>query len=174
MVLIIMIIPHEKLTINTSLHTTEALQKLQAVIEPKRTIRWGYSKHKPYEGVIEGLHFTVSRILGYRNSFLPIIQGEIKPELNGCSIHISMSLHSWVKVFMVVWLGFVFLACLLSLSLFFGFATQYGGQTPNPPVLILIPFGMFVLGYGLMVGGFKYEVAKSKVFFSDLFAESKQ
>ena len=67
------LIPYETLTINASLHPEEALHKLQAVIEPKRIFRWWLSAHKPYEGIINGCHFTVSRILGDRNSFKPII-----------------------------------------------------------------------------------------------------
>ncbi len=165
------LIPYETLTINTSLHPEEALHKLQAVIEPKRIFRWWLSAHKPYEGVINGDQFTVSRILGYRNSFKPIIHGKIQHEINGCSIRITLSLDRLVILIMAIWFGLVFISFLSFLVNFIGSATPEGKWQPNVVPSALISIGMLAFGYGLMMGGFIFEAAKSKAFFRKLFKQ---
>ena len=166
------LIPYETLTINTSLNPSEALHKLQTVIESKRIFRWWFSAHKPYEGAINGDHFTVSRILGYRNSFKPIIHGKIQQEINGCSIYVTLRLDRLVAVFMAIWFGLVFIGFFSFLVNFIGSVALEGKWQPNLTSPMLISFGMLVFGYGLMMGGFIFESAKSKAFFRKLFQQS--
>lgn len=135
------------------------------MIEPKRFFRDLSSAHKPYEGTIKGNCFAVSRIIDYRNSFKPLIHGEIQAEIDGCSLHITMSPHPSVLIFMMVW----FSGVLFGLVGFIVTLFAPRMHTQNPPVLILIPLGMLVFGYGLSVGRFKFEAVKSVAFFRRLF-----
>ena len=154
-------LPYERVKIITALSRDEVLKRLDNSIEPKRYFRQFRPGTKPYQGSLEGSHFEVSRIIGYRNSFLPMIKGDVQTEISGCSVHITMHPNIFVTAFMVVWLGgvgFFFLAFLYSLL-----------SASTDPSILFIPAGMFVFGYGLLLGGFKFESTKSKKFFRDLF-----
>ena len=158
-------LPYERLKIKTRLSADEARKRLNDAIEPKRFRRWSEANHKPYQGNVEGSYFEISRIIHYRNSFLPIIKGEIQPEMSGSSIHITMRPHGFVIAFMIFWLGgvgFFFFAMLVS---FISSTTQSNiGDASS----LLIPGGMFAFGYALLFGGFKFESIKSKEFLRDL------
>ena len=128
---------------------------------------FGSSDHKPYAGSINGNSFSITRIIGYRNSFLPRIKGSIKKGVGKTEVNIKMRLHPFVLVFMFVWcggVGFGFLAFLTS---------SIGKGTFEPT--ILIPLAMLLFGYGLTTGGFKYESIKSRKYLAELFeAEIKK
>ena len=159
-------LPYEHLKIRTRLSTDEAQKRLADIIEAKRFFRWFESNHKPYQGIIEGSHFEVSRIIHYRNSFLPNIKGEIQPDMRGCSIDIRMYPHGIVIAVMILWLGsvgFFFLSMLGSFV--FSAAQSHSGDLS----ILLIPAVMFAFGYALLLGGFKFESVKSKKFFRELF-----
>lgn len=158
--------PFERLKITTKLSTDEAIRRVVNVTEPQRYFRWFATDHKPYEGKVEGYQFQISRVINYRNSFLPMIHGEILPEMRGSSIRITMRPHGLVIAFMIFWLGGVGFFFLMMLSTFVSAAMQ--GTRGNPSAL-LIPAGMFAFGYLLIMGGFKFESAKSKKFFCELF-----
>jgi hypothetical protein len=74
--------------------------------------------------------------------------------------------HVLVIGFMAMWMGFI---GLLLAGLLFAFATAPTG-TFDPT--ILIPAGMLIFGYALILGGFKVESARSKQFFQELFEAS--
>ena len=158
-------LPFEKLTYKTSLASEEILKRLRENIEPKKTFRmtglFGSKDHKHYEGSIEGRSFSISRIIHYRNSFLPIIKGEIASKHDGTHIHIQMRLHTIALIFMALWcgiLGLVFLVISFD-------SLNEGSFDP----FLLIPLGMLLFGYLMTVGGFKYESGKSKKWLKDLF-----
>ena len=154
-------LPYERLKISTGLSREEVLKRLDEAIEPKRHFRLFQPGTKPYQGSIEGSHFEVSRIIGYRNSFLPIIKGDVQSEISGCSVHITMHPYLPVIAFMLIWLGFVGFAFLFFLYLLVSSSTDLS--------VGFIPGGMFLFGYGLFLGGFKFESVKSKKFFRELF-----
>ena len=161
-------IPYERLIIKSSLSADEAQQRLQDHLEPARNFRWGWSKTKDYEGRLQDGIFSVRRILRSRNSFQPMIDGEILSEIDGCAVRIRMRPHILVSVFMAIWLGFIallFLGILRTLAADF---IQTGALSASPFDL-LFPGALFILGYGLLLGGFKYESRKSKAFFRELF-----
>ncbi len=73
-----LVLPYERLTIETALPIEEAQRRLADAIEPKRAIRWAWSASaKPFQGTIAGDRFEMSRVIRYRNSFLPQISGQI-------------------------------------------------------------------------------------------------
>lgn len=158
-------LPYERLKINTALSNAEVLKRLDNAIEPKRYFRLFGAVTKPYQGSIEGSHFEISRIIGYRNSFLPMIKGDVQNEISGCSVYITMQPHILVTAVMILWLGSVGLFFLDSLYSLISSLTE--PQTINPS-LALFPGGMLLFGYAMILGGFKYESTKSKKFFGEL------
>jgi hypothetical protein len=170
------VIPYERLTIKSMLRAEEAQRKLEDIIEPRAFMRW-WTVNKPYEGKIEGSHFDVNRVILYRNSFRPVIKGDIRPEMGGCSISISMSPHILVLVFMGLWLGGVGLGFLVALVSFLSSFVLKSPTIPfSPealPPMLLITGGMFVFGYVMSLCGFKFESVKSKAFFCSLFQARK-
>ncbi len=126
-------------------------------------------QHKPYQGEVSPNRFKISRVIYYRNSFLPIIKGELKADLGGTRLDIKMSLHPFVIVFMAIWFGGVGLGAMA--TIFGALSTLIQeGITSLPSLFPLgIPWGMFIFGYLLVMGFFKFEAAKSKAFFQKLF-----
>lgn len=127
------------------------------------TGKFGTNNHKPYEGSINGNSFSITRIIGYRNSFLPRISGEIEKDFDGSRINVKMRLHVVVIVFLFIWFGGVGIGCSAALATGF----KFGSQSFEP--MSLIPFGMLIFSYALVTGGFKYESIKSKKYLSQLF-----
>lgn len=169
-----MLIPYEKLKIKSPLSATDALKKLDEVIEPKRSFRkfWD-SNHKPYEGKIDGSQFTTTRIIHYRNSFLPVIKGEVQSEISGSTINVTMYPHILVILFMSLWLGFVGFFFIVILSSFISSISQASTVSADTPTVIFIPAAMFIFGYTLLLGSFKFESVKSKAYFRELFQASE-
>ncbi len=164
-------LPFERLTIKTYLSPEKIQQKLAEVVEPRR-MRFGFlsGPHKPYQGELDGKRFNITRIIHYRNSFLPVIKGEIRPEIEGCSIDITMYPHPVVIAFMIFWLGttgsiFFALLCNALLSV----VLSGTGDIASSSSGIFIPGLMFIFGYLLLTGGFKFESVRSKVFLQKLF-----
>lgn len=91
--LIMTMIPFENYTLITDLSRDDALKRLEKLIEPLQPIRIRALKskrNKSYEGIIEGNNFKVIRIIGYGNSFVPTIIGQINKESKGSRVEIKM------------------------------------------------------------------------------------
>ncbi|MEN7550521.1 hypothetical protein AAG747_21555 [Rapidithrix thailandica] len=75
-------LPFENITYKTKLDSEEIQNRITEIIEPEKIFRktgfWGSSNYKPYEGRVDGTSFTITRIIGYGNSFLPRIKGNIE------------------------------------------------------------------------------------------------
>lgn len=155
-------LPYENYYLTTKLTPSQVTFTLKDnIIAPSQNIfRFNTNTAKPYEGYLEGNRFEISRIINYRNSFLPIINGQINSYGNGSRIHVKMRMHAFVSALMFVWLGFVTLLGSGIINLLLREKRFY-----TDGFFILF---MFLFGYGLTVGGFKYESAKSKKFLAYL------
>jgi len=101
-------LPFERLTLGTELRSDEIYRRLTAAIEPVRWIRNPFSRdHKPYESEINSSGFKITRVIRYRNSFLPIVTGCVRDEGAGCVVEIILRLNVIVAVFMALWLAIV-------------------------------------------------------------------
>lgn len=97
------LLPRDRFSIQTLQPLPVVIEKLEPHIEAPR-IRWGFSrKHALYTGTISSSGFTIRRIIHYRNSFLPRIQGQFEPSAQGTIVHITMGLHPLVIAFLLVW-----------------------------------------------------------------------
>lgn len=64
-------------------------------------------------GAIDGRRFSVVRRAQFRNSFTPIVEGELVPAEVGCQVQLSLGMHAVPFLTLVVWL-----AATLSLALY--------------------------------------------------------
>ena len=153
-------LPAEDITFQSKLKETELLQRLEDSIEPAKAFRFGPfngTETKPYQGKIVGPTFNISRIINYRNSFLPQISGNIENAFSGSLIRVKMRLHIAVIIFLCIWCGIMG-------TVGFVFLSQTFGSTSFDPMM-LIPLGMLVVVYVVVMLAFKYE---SKLSISDL------
>jgi hypothetical protein len=156
------LIPSENYCLTTKLTQHQVVLLLQSNITPRSRdiFRSNTNTTRPYEGYIDSNTFEVSRIIQYRNSFLPIIKGQVNSEKQGSRIHVKMKMHTVVAGFMLVWMSGItiaFLAVLINMLVHKKF---------EPAILFVLL--MFAFGYGLTIGGFKYESNKSKMFLAQL------
>lgn len=157
-------LPAEYITYKTKLTATEVLQRLEDSIEPVKVLRLGLfnrSETKPYQGKVAGSTFNISRIITYRNSFLPMINGNIENTFDGSLIKVKMRLHVAVIVFLCIWCGIMGLVGIAFLS------QSFGSKNFDP--MILIPFGMLLFVYTMTMLAFKYESRQSKTDLQSLF-----
>lgn len=163
-------LPFENFVLVTSLSADEVRNRLANNIEPQKNSFIFTSKKntsKPYEGSIINNTFKISRIISYRNSFLPVITGEISQAWGKTEITVNMKPVIFVQIFMAFWLGGVGLACIgiLVAGIIKFKDIIHNGFSPA----FLGPFGMFIFGYLLITLSFRYESKTSKEFLKSLF-----
>jgi hypothetical protein len=163
------ILPFEKYVLTTKLSNTEVLKRIGDNIQQKQRFSFSIfcrNYTKPYTGQIIGTTFTMSRNISYRNSFLPIITGQIITFPGQTQVNIKMRPVTIVLIFISFWLGIAGLACirtLLTVFLQFKQMPQNGFSS-----MLLIPFAMFAFGCLLIHVAFKGESKNSKEFLASL------
>lgn len=127
------LLPHDAFTVVTADPPPIVLRRLTAIIEPVQLLRFS-KNHALYQGSISAEGFQISRIIDYRNSFLPVISGRFERQLHGTAVHIQMSLHPFVMAFLPFWYLFWYGAII---------PVTLTGAMPNR--IIAVFFGMPVL-----------------------------
>jgi hypothetical protein len=158
-------LPYKTCTIKTTLLPEEVRKKLEDNIEPSKLLRfnfWGDKKFKPYEGKVYGNIFKVSRIIGGRNSFLPVIEGKIVKLSTGTEVRIRMRMAVYTYIAWFCILSFLFFCIIKVTSLMVQRREFYAAY------LILI--GVTALAYFFAIISFNVESSKSKRFFDELFS----
>ena len=145
--------PADTFEIESSLPRGEVIERLGRNIEPRKILRF-FGKHVYFQGRVDSSGFEVTRIIKYRNSFLPIIKGNFADHDSGTTITITMQLQPLVVAFMCVWFG---LAGLFLLG--FALAASVGAIFVLPKLLF---------GWALATGGFWFEAGKQKKFLISL------
>lgn len=161
------LIPYQVLVIDSPLPPDEAAARLARHVEPRRWFRFrlgallgGGPRTRAFEGEVQGSHFSIRRILGYDNSFLPEIEGWIELAAQGSRIRVTLRLHWLVAAFMVVWLG---------AALLFSLTAGAGSLAVGDPLGLAVPALMFVFGWALMAGAFSWEAAHARRRLAELF-----
>jgi hypothetical protein len=153
--------PCESFDVQTSMSEEEVVGSIRSNIEPRRFFRFG-SNHKCFQGVINNNGFKISRIIHYRNSFLPLIVGSFRRGRDGMIVSINLALNPFTRTFMGVWFTMV------ALGLFGGVGSLLGGNIRDLP-MFLIPCGMLVFGWVMVLAGFWLEARKQKVMLIEMF-----
>ncbi|MBD2200248.1 MULTISPECIES: hypothetical protein [Calothrix] len=132
------LLPYDSFTIVVPQPLSVVLQRLNAKVEAPKLYRFS-REHAPYQGTVSEQGFQITRIIHYRNSFLPVIKGRFQIESSyQTEVHIKMSLHPFVMAFLGFWFFFWYSATI-PISLV--------GSMPNGmPILFLgMPILMLII-----------------------------
>lgn len=163
------VLPYENYVLTTNLSVDEVLERIADNIEQKQAFRFsifGQNYYKPYTGNITGETFKMSRNINYRNSFLPVITGQVSTFLGQTQVKIKMRPDIIVLIFISFWLGSVGLVCLGTLLIGLIQIRQILHEGFSP--MLFIPFVMFAFGSLLTYFAFKNESKKSIDFLASL------
>lgn len=144
------LLPYQTFGFETPLAPDEASARLAAAVRERSWFRQP-APGQALEGEVSGETFRVYRVIGYRNSFLPIVHGRLVPTAEGSRVEGVMTLHPFVLVFMLVWCGGVVVAAVSAWS---------GGGALGRSAALL-PLAMLVFGWALSAGGFTAEAGRT-------------
>ena len=153
--------PCDSFEIETTMSPEDIVASLSAKVEPRKLVRLtGFSSHHAeFEGHISPDGFKITRILSYRNSFVPVITGRFLPRGSGTKIAIRMRVHLLATAFMCVWCGGLVWPVI-------------AGLLTGPPTAILlsvVSLGMLVFAWAMVSGGFWFEAKKQKEMLIQMF-----
>ncbi len=101
------LLPFERFSIDTTLALAAASERLsqrvaEAAFPPAKT------GHQPFVGWVRPPHFRIQRAPdGRRNSFVPVVRGQIVVSTTGSRLEGTMELHRAVFLLMIAWVGFM-------------------------------------------------------------------
>lgn len=98
-------LPKFKTVFRSGLSMQDVADRLQAKVEPAKTVRFNRSTGFPFEGTVNPQSFQLRRILNYRNSFAPDIKGKISDDAFGSRIEVTFSIHPLAFVLFAFILG---------------------------------------------------------------------
>jgi hypothetical protein len=160
-------VPYQRLVIHSPFAPSEFVARLQAEVEPLRLFRNPLSRnHKPYEGGVAGDRFEIERIIQYRNSFVPLVQGQVLAGSSGSRIEVTLRLRWLIVVFMGIWFGGLAIGWLALMS---RVILGRGAGLSIVAVSVMLGFG-----YLLLVGRFTVETRKAARFLEELAGVNKK
>jgi hypothetical protein len=149
--------PFYRFHIDTPLPADVAVERIRAITrDPPRfleSFREAFGRRgadgPPFLGSVQGHAFRLRRDIRYRNSFLPMVWGDVHPGFSGTEVTVTMFLHPVVAAFMLVWLSFIGVT-----------GWTIAGKDQGP--WALAPVVMFVFGVALTLGAFIPEAIKAR------------
>lgn len=141
-------LPVEKYRIRTDLSPQEIKERVAHLL------------FSEYTGTLGENTFKLNRTINYQNSFLPEIKGTITTYLGKTEVDISMGLSLFVKIFMIIYLSLAGIPTVVIVLVMIRrlFHFYFKGLSP----FLIIPVGMLLFGYLLMMLAFKLEARGSK------------
>lgn len=148
------LLPYVKYELKTDKTIDEVRDRLAANVDIRKPFfNFSYPKNM-FHGKLEQNTFKISKtIKRQRNSFNPVIVGELKEDRESTSIRVKMRLDHAVLIFMILWLsgtGFLGVGVLIAGFLFGNFEG-----------FLIIPLGMFCFGVALTLIAFHAGKKKS-------------
>ena len=140
--------PFRKFEFSTPMSTAHAIGVLQEAVEPPRN--WGRptsTKRGYFEGRVAGSRFKIIRIIRYRNSFIPIIEGNFQSDGLGTVVTVNMRLMWPIVAF---WFGIILFLAWGSVAVNSTLAGPFGarmlllGMTLFIYLVATIPFAVEV------------------------------
>lgn len=148
-------LPYHRFVIHSPLPPPQAQQKMAAQVQPRKIFRFGGPDNdRQFQGELTADSFSVTRIIGYRNSFLPLVEGRFESAAGGSAITITMRPLIFVIAFMTVW---------------FSLALSFSAAAFTSTLVGLIPVGMLVFGYALVMIPFWIEAKKQERVLREIF-----
>lgn len=143
--------PNETINLRSPLPLNECYQRLMESVDNSFFSQFG---SKPIAGKISRTSINIRKVIWYQNSFQMILKASIKEDPNGTTIIGRFGLHSFVKVFMFIWFGFIILFGGISWIVSVG-AHVLSGTLPEGEAWmgVLITPSLIVAGIGLLKFG---------------------
>lgn len=154
------VVPHERLTLRSSESPEAVLARLEKIVAHG----WFFLKNppQPFRGTVSGRHFKIVRLLETfmglrkRNSWQPVIVGDVVPAADGTEVRVVMRPHAVVAVFTALW----FAAVLSGVGWFLRIAFRDGLEASGGGLLGTCAMAAF--GYALVSWSFWSEVNRAK------------
>jgi hypothetical protein len=144
-----LITPYGNIQIKSILKKDEIENRLRKQLEPQQFISGVFrSGHKYFEGELKNGQFKINPVIEIRNSFNPVITGQIQQETDCTIINMSVRLHFIVAIMFLSFLfGLFSIFVLPEISLFFDvFVLGEGGA-----IYETLPQGHFLQAITLFV-----------------------
>lgn len=148
----LVLVGFRRIVIESPLSPEEVAANLSEVVAKPRGFLFEGPTEKTYRGRVSTESFEVSRVLGYQNSFAPMIRGRIEPDDVGSLVEIRLALRPLVALFSVFWMALALLGTVLS-----------RGAAVFLPIVFIV---MLTLAFG-------YEARRSERFFRARLARTR-
>jgi len=123
-----------------------------------------YFSLKPVAGRVSKTSISIRKNINYVNSFQTVLRGSLRPKGSGTEIEAKVGLHPFVKTFMFIWFGGLFIIggmiFLVTLSSLF---IKNSSIDIGTIMGILMPPGMAIFGIALLKFG-KHLARKESAF----------
>jgi hypothetical protein len=135
------LLPYHRFEITSALPKVEALAVISSRLEKRQWLSpmgMNPKNDERFDGAVTDNTFNITRIMGYRNSFAPVIDGEVNESGRFSRIQITMR----PSIFVFIFLAF---CCFIFLPLFMGI-----DGVLLPVVLVsAFMYGMVLFGFWL-------------------------
>lgn len=135
-------VPFHSTELRSRLSVSEVNARLAFATSPKAF--WGFgSDGTTFRGRVEPSSFELVRRIRYRNSFIPVIRGNVEASGKGSIIRLRMRMHAFVIAFMFIWMLGASAGALV------GVVAAWRAGDPGSLVVLLFPtFGACPAGFG--------------------------
>jgi hypothetical protein len=143
-------VPQHRFEIQSPLSPTAAIEALKAHVEPRRMFRVGFpssANDKRFQGEVGADGFSITRVIGYRNSFLPQVTGKVRAAGSRSVVDVEMRLFAPVIVLVIA---------IMAMMLLIVGAVAFEGDVVGLASLVLMP----ALAYGAVLWAFWFEAEK--------------
>jgi hypothetical protein len=154
------LLPWETFVIETPLNKDKVIAELKNNIEPEKVFRrWNQPGAKKFEGFLAEDGFEITKLINYKNSFNPVIRGRVESSGDVTRLTVKLRLPVVVLGFMIVWFGGL---ASISLAQFAGpylgsYFSLFSNENAISFPMALVPPGMLLFGYAIMMGGYLHE-----------------
>ena len=161
------LLPYKRVVFETQFSKDEIVRRLMIEVAPRRPPLDLFEKRaEKFEGEVSETGFKISRIIHYRNSFRPVVEGQFFPLVKGVRIEVRMRLHTTILIFSILWLSLVVVGA--------GAVIFQIISTNNFAVGMFIPFGLLLFYCLLMTIGFGVEADKAGRLLSAIFEATER
>lgn len=128
-------------------------ERLEAEVEPPRRLSLR-KPERPFSGTVGPDSFELRPVLGYRNSFVPFVEGSYGSGFDGTRIDVRMRLLRPVAVFMALWLTLA--------AMFVAIAAISAADDPLRLGFVGLALAFFGVGYACMSVLFWLEARRTR------------
>lgn len=130
------LLPHIEEQIDSEKTPEDICMILQSVTDTRKA---GLFINNEFFGQVYPLGFRITPRLNYRNSFVPVLTGNMTEKEGGTTIEIVLQMHIFTRIFLIVWNVMAWFIFLRSIpAVFTGGLEQIS--------IILVPLGFIIFG----------------------------